>query len=281
MSYWLRGALLVSPSVCNEGHRWGSIGFKRYHSRASAKRVIIALLAKNTAFTFAVFSISSSAILNNSPSLSDRARVLPTVIKLLIISNALLFMAQMAGWDEVLTAHLALWPAGTPEVIRYGQSLFAVPQFEIWQLLTYGFLHGGISHLFFNLLALWMFGAQIENAWGLRRFATYYFVCVIGAGLVQLLVVTFFVDNIAPTIGASGGVFGLLLAYGMMFPNRVIVLLIPPIPIKAKWFVIFYGGLTLFFGITGTASGIAHFAHLGGMLFGFLLLVYWSFRKQT
>ena len=187
----------------------------------------------------------------------------------------------MAGWNEVLTTRLALWPAGTPEVIRYGGSLFAVPQFEIWQLLTYGFLHAGVPHLFFNLLALWMFGAQIESAWGSRRFATYYLVCVIGAGLVQLLVVTFFADNIIPTIGASGGVFGLLLAYGMMFPNRIIVLLIPPIPIKAKWFVILYGGLTLFLGISDTASGIAHFAHLGGMLFGFLLLVYWSLRRQT
>ena len=203
------------------------------------------------------------------------------VIKLLILSNTLFFVAQMAGWDEALTARLALWPAGTPEVVRYGQSLFSVPQFEIWQLFTYSFLHGGISHLFFNLLALWMFGAQIESAWGSRRFAIYYFVCVIGAGLVQLLVVTFFIDNITPTIGASGGVFGLLLAYGMMFPNRIIVLLIPPIPIKAKWFVILYGGLTLFLGITGTASGIAHFAHLGGMLFGFLLLAYWSLHRPT
>ncbi|MEM7254923.1 MAG: rhomboid family intramembrane serine protease [Pseudomonadota bacterium] len=205
----------------------------------------------------------------------------PPVVKTLLIVNAIIFIAQTMGWNAWLTQYFALWPAYTPELARMGSQVFAVPQFEFWQLLSYGFLHGSMSHIFFNLLAMWMFGAQIENSWGSRRFATYYFVCVIGAGLTQLIVVTFFSHQIVPTLGASGGVFGILLAFGMMFPNRLIVLLIPPIPIKAKWFVIFYGALELFLGVTGTASGVAHFAHLGGMVFGFLLLMYWSFQVRT
>ena len=218
----------------------------------------------------------------NAPTpIAPRWRTIPPVVGFLLVANGLVFAAQMGGWDATLTKWFALWPANTPEVARYGNALVQVPQFEIWQVLTYGFLHGGMSHLFFNLLAVWMFGTQIENAWGSRRFATYYFTCVIGAGLVQLCVVTFFSNDIVPTVGASGGLFGLLLAYGMMFPNRMIMLLIPPIPIKAKWFVIIFGGLELFLGVTGTANGIAHFAHLGGMLFGFLLLTYWSFRLRT
>lgn len=213
--------------------------------------------------------------------LAPNSRAFPPVVKALLIANGIVFAAQMGGWDAALTKWFALWPAYTPEVARYGRALVAVPQFEFWQLLTYGFLHGGLGHLFFNLLALWMFGRQIENSWGSRRFATYYFTCVIGAGLVQLIVVTFFSQNIVPTVGASGGLFGILLAFGMMFPNRVIMLLIPPIPMKAKWFVIVFGGLELFLGVKGSASGVAHFAHLGGMLFGFLLLMYWSFRLRS
>ncbi len=200
------------------------------------------------------------------------------VVKALLLANVAIFAAQALGWDAVLTRLFALWPAYTPEVARYGGVLVAVPQFELWQVLTYGFLHGGMTHIFFNMFAIWMFGSQIELAWGSRRFATYYFVSVIGAGIVQLIVVTFFSTAITPTVGASGGVFGILLAYGMMFPNRTIMLLIPPIPIKAKWFVLIYGGIELVLGVTGTANGVAHFAHLGGMLFGFLLLMYWSMR---
>lgn len=163
---------------------------------------------------------------------------------------------------------LALWPLGTP---------FAnVPDFWPWQLVTYSFLHGGFGHIFFNMFALWMFGVQIENTWGTRRFAIFYFVCVIGAGLVQLVVATMAAANGTPypTVGASGGVFGILLAFGMMFPNQPIYLYFL-VPIKAKWFVIGYGVLELWAGIAGTQSGVAHFAHLGGMAFGFLLIQYW------
>lgn len=193
--------------------------------------------------------------------------VFPPVIKNLLILNGLLFLAQIVN-GEFMYRFLALWPLGTP---------FAnVPDFWPWQLVTYSFLHGGFGHIFFNMFALWMFGVQIENTWGTRRFAIFYFVCVIGAGLVQLVVATMAAANGTPypTVGASGGVFGILLAFGMMFPNQPIYLYFL-VPIKAKWFVIGYGVLELWAGIAGTQSGVAHFAHLGGMAFGFLLIQYW------
>ncbi len=205
--------------------------------------------------------------------------VFPPVIKNLLILNALAFLAKyvaMATGASTLAWLLnamALYPIDAP---AQGYTIFGtfreIPGFLPWQLITYSFLHGGLGHLFFNMLALWMFGIQIENAWGSKRFAIYYFVCVLGAGLLQLVVT--FGTNV-PTVGASGGVFGILLAFGMMYPDRYIMLLFPPIPIKAKYFVIGYGALELYSGITSTQSGIAHFAHLGGMLFGFILFQYW------
>ena len=141
-------------------------------------------------------------------------------------------------------------------------------------MITYAFLHGGIGHLFFNMLGLWMFGSELERAWGAKRFIQFYTASVLAAAAAQLLV-TAVLGSVFPTVGASGGLFGLLLAFGMMFPNRTIVPLFPPIPMKAKVFVALYGGLELLLGVTGTASGVAHFAHLGGMLGGFLMLRYW------
>ncbi len=148
------------------------------------------------------------------------------------------------------------------------------PMFKLYQVVTYMFLHGSLSHLFFNMFALWMFGRTLENIMGAKRFLTYYMVCGVGAGLLQLGIGV--VSPYYLTVGASGAVFGLLLAFGMLFPNAVIMLLIPPIPIKAKWFVVIYGVLELFLGM-GNFSGdnIAHFAHLGGMLWGLGLLLYW------
>ena len=159
---------------------------------------------------------------------------------------------------------LALWPAG---------SGFFTP----WQLLTYAFLHGSFNHLFFNMFAVWMFGTPLERSWGSQRFLTYYGVCVVGAGIIQLLV-QLFEGGIYPTIGASGGVFGLLLAYGVMWPKNRIFLIFFPVPIQAKWFVLIYGGIELLFGVTRAMPGIAHFAHLGGMLFGAVLLYKWGWR---
>jgi membrane associated rhomboid family serine protease len=205
------------------------------------------------------------------------------VVKALLIANGVIFLAQLAGFHAFLTYWFALWPASLPDLSGVPAArglLEQFPRFHIWQLVTYGFLHGGIAHLFFNLLALWMFGAQIEQVWGSERFAAYYAVCVVGAGLTQLVAVALDPQSAGPTIGASGGVFGVLLAFGMMFPNRMVMLLIPPIPMKAKWFVIIYGALELYFGVTGAASHVAHFAHLGGMFFGLVLILIWSRRGR-
>jgi len=184
------------------------------------------------------------------------------------------YFLQMNAFTETMRL-FALWPLATPDQIRFADVGVLDTGFVPWQLVTYGFMHGGLGHLFFNMFALYMFGLPIERLWGTRRFLIYYFVCLVGAGIVQLIVAAV-TGGIYPTIGASGAVFGLLLAYGMMYPNSTIMLLIPPVPIKAKWFVIGYGALTLFFGMTGTMSGVAHFAHLGGMLFGFGMIAYWS-----
>jgi membrane associated rhomboid family serine protease len=209
---------------------------------------------------------------------------LPPVTKVLLIVNALVFVLQSILGSEafhpnVLAAAifhpLMLWPLD-----MQGFSTFAVgaPGFHPWQLLTYGFLHGNLAHLLFNMLALLMFGAPLEYTWGQRRFLTYFLVCVVGAGLCQLAVVTWALShggNAYPTVGASGGVFGLLLAYGMLFPHQRVMLLIPPIPMKARTLVFVYGAIELLLGITGTQSGVAHFAHLGGMFFGWLLIRNW------
>ncbi len=184
------------------------------------------------------------------------------------------FLLQSMNWVESMRL-LALWPLATPAQIQFTGIGVLDTGFGPWQLVSYGLLHGGIGHLFFNMFALYMFGLPIEQAWGSRRFIIYYLVCVIGAGILQLIVAAVS-GEIYYTIGASGGVFGVLLAFGMMYPNQRILLLIPPVPMKAKYFVVGYGLLTLVFGLTGTMPGVAHFAHLGGMLFGLGLILYWG-----
>lgn len=193
---------------------------------------------------------------------------IPTVIFALLVANGLLFAGQQLQ-PEFLLYNFALWPAGSPR-----------PEFHIWQLLSYGFLHGNLNHIFFNMFGLWMFGRDIERMMGARRFLIYYLTCVIGAGIVQL-VVAGTQGGIYPTIGASGGVFGILLAFAMAFPNRVIMLLFPPIPMKAKYFVLMYGLLELYLGLSGGAPGVANFAHLGGMFFGFMLIQYWRKARRS
>jgi len=208
-----------------------------------------------------------------------RLSLFPPVISFLLIANVVVFLLQLVAFEPLLV-RFALWPVGTPDVIQQNGEFVWVPSFQVWQLLTYGFLHGGLLHLFLNLFAMWMLGVQLENAWGSRLFAIYYVVCVLGAGLIQLFVASYGVmgSEIYPTIGASGGVFGILLAFGMMFPNQRLVFILLPVPIRAKYFVIGYGAFELFAGITGTIAGVAHFAHLGGMVFGFLLIQYWRGR---
>jgi membrane associated rhomboid family serine protease len=208
--------------------------------------------------------------------------VVPPVIMNLLIANGMLFFLQMFFKGQtvgILEKYLALWPLGIDQWAQAkGFLAGASVSFYPWQLLTYGFLHGNFAHIFFNMLALWMFGREIELRWGSQRFLLYYLTCVVGAGLIQLLVGTISLQNGGnpyPTIGASGGTYGILLAFGMLFPYRRIMLLFPPIPMEARFFVIIFGGLELFLGVSGLRTGIAHFAHLGGMLFGALLILYW------
>ena len=199
---------------------------------------------------------------------------LPRVTKLLLIATLAGFGLQWLLGNETL-APLMLWPIGEGV---YEPSAASAPSFLPWQVVSYAFLHGGFMHLAFNMLALVMFGAPLEYTWGERRFLTYYLVSVVGAAICQLVVGWWAVSQgtpTYPTIGASGGVFGLLLAYGMLFPNQRVMLLFPPIPMKARTLVIVYGLFELMVGVTGLQPGVAHFAHLGGMLFGWLLIRYW------
>jgi membrane associated rhomboid family serine protease len=202
----------------------------------------------------------------NSPIYNLRPRRqsgIPDVVFALLIANGLLYALERFS-PEFMIYNFGLWPV-------------ASGLFRPWQLLTYGFLHDVTSlyHIGFNMLGLWMFGRHIEPLMGPRRFVIYYMVCVIGAGLVQLIVASV-QGGVYYTVGASGGLMGILLAYAMAFPNQTIMLLIPPIPMKAKYFVVLFALASLALGASGRAAGIAHFAHLGGMLFGFLMLNYWN-----
>jgi membrane associated rhomboid family serine protease len=192
----------------------------------------------------------------------------PVVFTLLILCS-LVFVAQLGGGNG-LVHWFALWPLG----MLQAESLEA-SQFHPWQLFTYAFLHGGVLHLALNLYALWLFGSALERRWGSYYFASFFVACVVGAGLVHLTVAERLLQQgelAYPVIGASGGVFGVLLGFGLRYPNVQLLLLIPPMPVKAKWFVIGYGAIELLAGMSGSNTGIAHFAHLGGMLTGYLLL---------
>ncbi len=194
----------------------------------------------------------------------------PPVVKNLIIINLLVYMA------------MALIPEARLFLDRFG-ALQVGPRmlgydFHAYQFITYMFLHANFEHIFFNMFALWMFGRTLEYDLGSRRFLVYYMVCGIGAALIQAGIATAMGQPMA-LVGASGAVMGLLLAFGVMYPNAVIMLLIPPIPMKAKWFVIIYAVIELFLGWRGVGN-VAHFAHVGGMLWGYLLLLWWRRRGQ-
>ena len=190
---------------------------------------------------------------------------MPPLTQGLIVINVLVFLAETALGGDFVSA-LALWPLGAAQYVGIG--------FAPWQLVTYAFLHGSMLHLLFNMFALYMFGSAIEQVFGSRRYLLYYAVCVVSAALAQLLVAKL-MGGFYPTVGASGGVFGLLLAYGLYFPNNRVMLLFPPIPLPARVFVLIYAALELVMGVTGAQSGVAHFAHLGGMVGGFIMLRYW------
>jgi membrane associated rhomboid family serine protease len=189
---------------------------------------------------------------------------LPPATRALILVNVVVFLAELLAGD-VLIQLFALWPLGS--------------QFQPWQLITYAFLHSGWTHLFFNMFALWMFGGVLERYWGPRGYLVYYAACVVAAAAVQLTVQSFD-RTMYPTLGASGGIFGLLLAFAMNFPRQRIMLLFPPIPMPAWFFVPAYGLLELFLGVTGSQSGVAHFAHLGGMLGGAVVMLYWRAQRR-
>lgn len=211
---------------------------------------------------------------------------LPVVVKNLLIINGLLFLADVV---------LARFGIDLSNLL--GLHFFMASDFRPWQLLTYMFMHGNFSHLFFNMFALWMFGATLENIWGAKRFLFYYILCGLGAGLIQegvqyIEYVTSLSQyqnvnlggsiipmgqylNYMTTVGASGAIYGLLLAFGLMFPNSMIYLYFL-VPIKAKWFVIGYAVIELFTGIFSSGDQVAHFAHLGGMLVGLIILLVWK-----
>ena len=204
------------------------------------------------------------------------------IAKNLIIINIIVLVATMIN-ENFMYENFSLFS-------------FHSPFFKPYQFITHMFMHGGIWHLFFNMYTLWIFGSILENVWGSKKFLLFYFVTGLGAALLHNLVLEIELSTLqnavqsgnmaaqtsimnilrTPTVGASGAIYGVLLGYGMLFPNNIISLIFPPIALKAKWFVIIFGAIELLMGVTGTGSDVAHFAHLGGMVFGFILIMYWK-----
>lgn len=210
---------------------------------------------------------------------------IPTITKNLLIVNVVVFLATYLFRTIGVDLNNVL-----------GLHFFLAPDFHIYQLFTYMFAHGGFSHIFFNMFALWMFGCIVERTWGPKKFLTYYIVCGVGAGLFQELAQFIASEqlphftlaqtmkvananaaflNLWTTVGASGAVYGILLAFGMLYPEERIFIFPLPVPIKAKWFVMGYAAIELFMAYSSTGDGVAHLAHLGGMVFGFFLIRYW------
>lgn len=192
----------------------------------------------------------------------------PTAVKILIGVNVAVFALQLVT-GPALDGFFALWPL---------QPIDGAVYFRLWQVVSYAFLHGSVPHLLFNMWGVWLFGSEIERYLGARRFLTIYFASVVTAAVSQLLVPFWFHGDAAPTVGASGGVFGLLLAYAFMFPQRKLALIFLPIPISAWLFAALYAGMELYLGVTGSQAGVAHFAHLGGMIGSGILLAFWGRR---
>jgi len=207
---------------------------------------------------------------------------MPPVIKNLVIINSLML--------------LITYLTGNFMYEKFSLFYFESPLFRPYQLITHMFMHGGFVHLFFNMYSLIIFGVALEHVWGSKKFFLYYMVTGLGAALLHSLVMYIDASSLmnaaqagnqiavqklqilmsTPTVGASGAVYGVLLAYGMLFPNNVLQLLFPPIALKAKWFVLIFGAIELALGISNTGGNVAHFAHLGGMIFGYFLIIYWK-----
>jgi len=194
--------------------------------------------------------------------------------KFLIGINVAVFALEAISGPG-LFARFALWPVGHFFVAQFDTPV----GFKLWQLITCGFLHANFLHLAINMYALWMFGSDVERALGSRHYLILYFASLLSSSLTQLLVVSMMTSTgVYPTVGASGAIFGVLLAFGLLFPRRTVVLLIPPIPMPAIVFIILYALLELFSGVFGTNQGVAHFAHLGGMIGAYLTLRHWRGR---
>jgi membrane associated rhomboid family serine protease len=200
----------------------------------------------------------------------------PTVTKNLIITNVIMFVATLFGEDFMVGTFAMFFPAS--------------PYFRWWQILTHMFMHGGFWHIFFNMYTLFIFGTALERTIGSKKFLVYYFITGLGAvalhtGVEYLQAMSYASAGntaalhnlyLTPTLGASGAIYGVLIGYAMMYPDSVLTLIFPPVSLKAKWFVLIFAGIELLTGVTGTADGVAHFAHLGGMLIGWLLMLYWK-----
>ena len=195
----------------------------------------------------------------------------PPVVKNLIIANALIFLATalIPSVNSFCENYLYLW---------WSDGILD-PSFHSYQLVTYMFLHANFSHLLFNMFALWMFGRTLEYEIGSNRFLIYYLVCGVGAALIQILLALVLGEQMV-LLGASGAVMGLLLAFGLMHPNNMVLVFPIPFPIKAKWFVIGYAVLEIVLGSSGVGTGVAHFAHVGGMVWGLALLLWWKKRGE-
>lgn len=214
---------------------------------------------------------------NNSGFLSS----IPPVTLNIIIINLLILLANALLPEKVMYIDGGIGVNAT--VIDRYLALFSINtgNFMPHQLITYMFMHGGFGHLFFNMFAIFMFGRTLETIWGPKKFLLYYMLTGIGAGLTQLLV-SYLTGAPSLTVGASGAVFGVLIAFGMLFPNSELFIIPFPFPIKAKWFVIGYGALELYLGISGNVNdNVAHFAHLGGLIVGFVIVYYWKKKGKT
>ena len=210
----------------------------------------------------------------------------PTAVKNIIIINALIMIMTALNENFMYEKFALFYPTS--------------PFFHWWQPVTHMFMHGGFWHLFFNMYTLYIFGSVLERVWGTRKFLVFYFVTGLGAALIHTGVEWIQMQSwlgqaaegsaaalssihalkMTPTVGASGAIYGVLMGYAMLYPDSVLSLIFPPVSMKAKWFVLIFAAIELLTGVTGTGGGIAHFAHLGGLIFGYLLILYWK-RNHT
>ena len=211
---------------------------------------------------------------------------IPTATKNIIVINVLVMIMTSLNGDLMYQKFALFYPTS--------------PFFRWWQPVTHMFMHGGLWHLFFNMYTLYFFGRVLEERWGAKKFLIFYFVTGLGAALihtgVEWIQMHHWMNQVAegsmaaqanihalkmtPTVGASGAIYGVLMGFAMLYPDAILTLIFPPVSMKAKWFVLIFGGIELLTGITGVGGGIAHFAHLGGLIFGYLLIMYWK-KKRT